>query len=191
MDKPAQFHDELDLLSSLCWSENAVPGYPDGQSYATQIPCQEVCSYLYSLSPFEPIDAWPLLLYHDSIPTHSLKKNSCILRSPLNSGWKLVTSFFPCFMATTLIASISAGPSGESVISGIWGTRSAGRTQRFSVGWFVEDDGDGVVVGSPEVLVRDDATREWMAGARMKMAGKGISGLRRPWKGILASKLSF
>jgi hypothetical protein len=120
------------------------------------------------------------------IPTHSRRKNSWTRKSPLNSGWKLVTSFFPCFIATILMASTSAGPSGESAISGMWGTRSRGKTQRFSV-WLVDVEEEADSSGVP---VRDE-TKEWMAGARMKMAGKGTSGFNNPSKGMLASKLSF
>jgi hypothetical protein len=84
------------------------------------------------------------------------------------------------------MASTSAGPSGESAISGMCGTRSRGRTQRFSV-WLVDVDEEADSSGVP---VRDE-TKEWIAGARMKMAGKGTSGSSNPWKGMLASKLSF
>lgn len=83
------------------------------------------------------------------------------------------------------MAWVSAGPSGESAISGIWGTRWVGRTQRSCRD--VDDDDEGVDFEE----AGDDETSEWMAGARMKMAGKGISGFNSPAKGMFASKLSF
>lgn len=83
------------------------------------------------------------------------------------------------------MASVSAGPRGESAISGIWGTSEGGRTQRSSRAGCFED------VDAFEEGIGVEGTSEWMAGARMKMAGKGMSGFSSPWKGMLASKLSF
>jgi hypothetical protein len=83
------------------------------------------------------------------------------------------------------MASVSAGPRGESAISGIWGTSEGGRTQRSSRAGSFE------AVDAFEEGVGVEGTSEWMAGARMKMAGKGMSGFSNPWKGMLASKLSF
>lgn len=46
---------------------------------------------------------------------HTLRtKYSCIRRSGLSSGWKLVAIFLPFLTATTRSASSSAGPSGPS-----------------------------------------------------------------------------
>lgn len=93
---------------------------------------------------------------------HTLRtKYSCIRRSGLNSGWKLVAIFFPFLTATTRSASSSAGPRGPSD-GGASAAKSGGSEHN---GW---------KVASP--LALSPGAREWIAGALMKMAGNGVEG---------------
>lgn len=103
-------------------------------------------------------------------------KYSCIRRSGLSSGWKLVASFLPFLTATIRSASSSAGPKWLSD-GGASAAKSGGKEHS-------DLKADSLESALP------DCAKEWRAGALMKMAGNGTDGLLSSGISSCASKLA-
>lgn len=92
-----------------------------------------------------------------------------------------MTNFFPLRRATTLVACSSGGPRSDfGSEGGRWGVSVGGRWQR---GWIVIDGevaDEEAVLGDEEEEDEGVEDREWTAGARMNIAGKGMEGFERP-----------
>ena len=92
---------------------------------------------------------------------------SCIRLSPLNSGWKEVTSFLPFLTMTFPRSSGLGSPNGESEGGG--------------AGWY----STGNVAKTSTSFASSE--REWMAGARMNIVLNGFEGFDNPGMTIGAS----